>query len=84
MDYSPAKKNDDSIALSRDEPEHEHVLATAVVAFRDSLSEGALAMEDNFLVLRAHEMVHNMRGRSVAPGVAEPLGTDEAFDNGGR
>ena len=41
-------------------------------------------MEDNFLVLRAHEMVHNMRGRSVAPGVAEPLGTDEAFDNGGR
>ena len=41
-------------------------------------------MEDNFLVLRAHEMVHNMRGRSVAPGVAKPLRTDEAFDDGGR
>ena len=80
----PAKKNNNCITFCRDEAEHKDVLATAVVAFRDSLSERALAMEDNFLVLRAHEMVHNMRGRSVAPGVAEPLRTDEAFDDRGR
>ena len=80
----PAKKNNNCITFCRDEAEHKDVLATAVVALGDSLSEGALAMEDDLLVLRAHEMVHNMRGRSVAPGVAKPLRTDEAFDDGGR
>ena len=39
-------------------------------------------MEDDLLVLGAHEVVDDVRGGGVAPGVAEPFGADQAFDDG--
>ena len=80
----PAKKNNNCITFCRDEAEHKDVLATAVVALGDSLTQRTLCVQDDFLMLGSDKVIDNMRGRSVAPGVAKPLRTDEAFDDGGR
>ena len=41
-------------------------------------------MEDDLLVFGTHEMVHDMRGRGIATGVAEPFGAYQALDNRSR
>jgi hypothetical protein len=41
-------------------------------------------MQDNFLVLRTHQVIDDVRGRGITAGVAKPLGTDEALYNGSR
>lgn len=41
-------------------------------------------MQDNFLVLSTHQVIDDVRGRGIAARVAEPLGTDEAFDDRSR
>lgn len=41
-------------------------------------------MQDDFLVFCAHEVVDDMRCRSVAARIAEPLGADEAFHHRSR
>jgi hypothetical protein len=38
--YSPTKEDDDGVALGGDEPEHEDVLAAAVVACRSAGEAG--------------------------------------------
>jgi len=39
-------------------------------------------VQNDLLVFSAHQMVDDMRSRSIASGIAEPLGADQAFDNG--
>lgn len=56
----PTEQNDYGVALSRDETEHEHVLAPTVVTLRRRLSEWTLSMENNLLMFRADEMVHDV------------------------
>jgi len=41
-------------------------------------------MQNDLLVFSAHEMVDDMRGGCIASGIAEPLGADETFNDGGR
>ena len=41
-------------------------------------------MEDDLLVFGTHKMVHDVRGRCVATGVAEPFGTYQTLDNRSR
>jgi hypothetical protein len=41
-------------------------------------------MQNDFLVLGTNEVVDDVRGRSVAAGVAEPFCADETFDDGCR
>ncbi len=77
--HAPAKQNHNCIALGGNEPEHEHILATAVVAFWNGLPERALAVENDLLVFGADKVIDNMRRGGIAPGVAEPLGADEAL-----
>lgn len=80
----PTEKHNDRITLCRDEAEHKDVLATAVIALGNGLAQRTLCVQDNLLMLGSDEMVDNMRGRSIAARVAEPLRADETFhDRGG-
>ena len=74
-----AEQDDDRVALGRDETEHENVLAAAVVALGRRLAERRFGVEHNLAVLRAHEVVDDVRGRRRAAGVAEPLVAEEAL-----
>jgi hypothetical protein len=38
-------------------------------------------VEDDFFMFGAYEVVDDVGARGVTTGVAEPLGTNEAFDN---
>ncbi len=60
VDYSPAKKDDDSVALGRNEAEHEDVLAATVVALRRGLSKGTFCVQNDFFVFSAHEVVNDV------------------------
>ena len=84
FDHAPAEKYDDGIALRGDEAKHEHVLAATVVALGCRFSEGRLRVQDDLLVLSAHEMVDDVRGRRVPARVAKPFLADEALDDGCR
>lgn len=79
----PAQQHDDGITLRRNEPKHKDVLTTAIVAFRRRLAKRGLGMQNDFLMLSAHEMIDNMRGGSVPAGIAEPFAADEALHNRG-
>ena len=81
LDHAPAEKYDDGVALRGDEAKHEHVLAATVVALGCRFSKRGLRMQDDFLVLSAHEMVDDVRGRRVPARVAKPLLADEALDD---
>lgn len=61
-EYIPAEKNDDGIALCRNEAKHEHVLTTTVVAFRCSFSQGTFGVKDDFLVFGSDKMINNVGG----------------------
>lgn len=81
---SPAEQNDDGIAFSGDKPKHENVFAAAIVTFWRGFSQGALRVQNDFLVFSAHEMVDDMGGRCIASRIAEPLGADQTLDDRGR
>ena len=84
MEDSPAEQNDDGVALRGDKAKHENVFAAAIVTFWRGFSQGALSVQNDFLVFSAHEMVDDMRGRCIASGIAEPLGADQTLDDGCR
>lgn len=77
--HAPAEQDHDCVTLGRNEPEHEHILATAVVALRNGLPERAFAVKNDLLVLRADKVIDDVRRGGIAPGIAEPLGADEAL-----
>lgn len=79
----PAEQYDNSVALGGDESKHEDVLAPAVVTLRNRFSERAVRMKDDFLMLRADQMIDNVRGGCVSSGITKPLGTDETLDHAG-
>jgi len=41
-------------------------------------------VQNDFLVFSAHEMVDDVRSRSVSSRITEPLGTDKTFDDRSR
>jgi hypothetical protein len=82
VSHVPAEENDDGVALGGDEPQHENILASTVIALGGGLPQRTLCVENDLFVFSAHEMVHDVRRRGVTSGVTEPLGADEAFDDG--
>jgi hypothetical protein len=54
-----ARQYGDHIALRWDGTQHKHILAAAVVTFRSHLADRSLGMQDNLLMVGAHQMVHD-------------------------
>jgi len=82
--HSPTEQDNNRITFGRNEAKHKHVLAATVVALGCGLAEGALGMQDDFLVLGTNEVIDDVRGRGIATRVAEPFGADETLYDGGR
>ena len=47
----PAKKNNNTVRLSRDKSKKEHISASTIVTFKDCFSQGTIFMKTNFFVL---------------------------------
>jgi hypothetical protein len=58
--HAPTEKDDDGVALRRDETKHEHIFAAAVVTLWGRFTQGALGMQNDLLVFRAHEVVDDV------------------------
>jgi hypothetical protein len=80
-DNIPAKQDYNSITFCGNEPEHESVLAAAVVTLGGCLPEGTLGMQNDLLVLGSNKVVDDMGGGCIPSRVAKPLGADETFNH---
>jgi hypothetical protein len=68
-----AEEHHHRLSLGGNEPEKEHVLATAVVALEDGVTQRAVGVQTHFLVLRSNQMVDDVRAARAAASVTEPL-----------
>ena len=76
----PAEQHHHAVCLRWDEPKHEDISRPAAVAFEDGFPEWAILVQGHLLVLRPHQMVHNVRPGRVSSRVAEPTLADVAVN----
>ena len=68
-----AQQHDRRVRLRGHEPEQEDVLVPAVEALHDGVSVRGVRVQRHLLVLRLHQVVHDVAPGGPAPPVAEPL-----------
>ena len=64
--YTPTEENANRVTFSRDEAKHKDVFAAAVVALGRCLTERALGVQDDSLVLGTDEVIDDVRGGCIA------------------
>lgn len=69
----PTKQNDNGLCLRRDKPQKEHVAPSAIETLERGLPKRRVLVQGNTLVLRADQVVYNVRASGLPAAVTEPL-----------
>jgi len=57
---SPTQQHYNGVTLRWDKTQHEYIFAAAVVTLWGGFTQGALCVQNDFLVLGTHKMVNDM------------------------
>ena len=79
-----AEEYNNGVRLCGDKSKQENVFGTAVVAFKDRITEGRKGMKLDLLVSGAYKMVDDVGRSGIASRTAKPLVTSKTLDDAAR